>query len=64
MDEKEYRAGVVKIQKKYGDKPYNRFAERPSPQPKHHDPDLVRRARQRYEQYQAEKREALRVAED
>lgn len=64
MDEEEYRAGVVNIQKKYGDKPCNRFAERPSPQPKHHDPGLVLRARQRYEQYQAEKREAARVAEE
>jgi len=61
MDEKEYRERIKKMQKKYGDKPYNRFAEAPSPQPKHFDPALLRRAQQRYEEYQAEMRRASRL---
>jgi len=61
MDEKEYRERIKKMQKKYGDKPYNRFAEISDPQPEFRDPERVRRAKQRYEEYQAEMRRASRL---
>ncbi len=64
MDEEEYRKGIEALRRKVGNAPYNRFAEESDPQPARRDPALLRRARERYEQYQAEKREALRVAED
>jgi len=64
MNEKEYREGIEALRRKVGDKPYNRFAEISDPQPARRDPARVQRAQQLYKQYQAEKREALRVAEE
>lgn len=58
MNEKTYRQLVREAQARYGDRDYNRFAEKPDPQPARRDPERVRRARARRAEFEAREQQA------
>jgi len=61
MNEVDYRKMVREAQARYGDRKYNRFAEKPDPQPAQRDPERIRRAHARRAEF--EKREQRIAAE-